>query len=118
MEIKAKFLLPASGIPQNTRLVSVIAQTHPDNHESGALIQFVNTGIYALYAAGVTQSCPQDWAWRIDIKALRLASGLTKPAAAALIGCPLRTYENWESGVNTPAPYVRNAALVALQSGE
>lgn len=37
---------------------------------------------------------------------LRSASGLTQAAMAERFGIPLRTIENWGSGVRTPPAYV------------
>ena len=42
----------------------------------------------------------------MDFSALRKASGLTQAAMADRFGIPLRTIENWDSGVRTPPGYV------------
>ena len=52
--------------------------------------------------------------FREELKAARLAAGITKPAAAALIMCPLRTYECWEDGSRVPPAYVQRDALRAI----
>lgn len=53
-----------------------------------------------------------------ELKNARIIARLTKPAAAELIGCPLRTYENWESGANTPPEYTQLHALRTLRALE
>ena len=57
--------LPA-GLPAGYRLVTKEAVTHPDNGQSGALLQVLATGLYVLYSAGVTISVPQDFARKLD----------------------------------------------------
>lgn len=54
----------------------------------------------------------------MELKNARIIAGLTKPAAAALVGCPLRTYEDWEAGRRTPADYTQSNALDALRGIE
>lgn len=50
-----------------------------------------------------------------DLRAARMAASLTQKRAAALIGVPLRTYQNWEYGVRTPPPYILKMALEILK---
>ena len=39
-----------------------------------------------------------------EIKAARQAAGLSQPAAAALIYCSFRTWQDWEAGIAQPHP--------------
>lgn len=48
-----------------------------------------------------------------DLLAWRVVAALTQPAAAALLGLPLRTYIEWETGRRP----VRQPRLVALAMG-
>lgn len=43
------------------------------------------------------------------LRAWRKANGLYKKEAASFLRIPLRTYENWEWGLNTPTEIVRYA---------
>lgn len=42
------------------------------------------------------------------LKAWRKAYGLTQKEAADRLGANLRTYQNWEAGVNTPPKITEN----------
>lgn len=41
-----------------------------------------------------------------DIKALKSASGMTNSQIFEFSGIPVRTLENWTSGIRTPSDYV------------
>ena len=51
-------------------------------------------------------------------KEARLASGLTRVAMSELMGIPLRTLENWESGTRIPSKYVERWVLKELKEIE
>lgn len=51
-------------------------------------------------------------------KEARLASGLTRAAMSELMGIPLRTLENWESGTRIPPKYVERWVLKELKEIE
>ena len=42
----------------------------------------------------------------MGIKSLRTSSGMTQAAFAELLGIPIRTIEDWESGRRKPPEYV------------
>ena len=48
------------------------------------------------------------------LKDTRRKAGLSQVKAAAKCGIPRRTWENWESEVNTPAVYVQEAVIKLL----
>lgn len=48
------------------------------------------------------------------IRFVRLAAGLTQSEAAALIGKPMRTWQNWEAPAGTPEHRAMDAALWEL----
>jgi DNA-binding transcriptional regulator YiaG len=49
-----------------------------------------------------------------EIRAARLSADLTQTEAAAVIGKPLRTWQNWEAPVSSPAHRAMDAALFEL----
>ena len=51
-------------------------------------------------------------------KEARLASGLTRATMSELMGIPLRTLENWESGTRIPPKYVERWVLKELKEIE
>ena len=50
-----------------------------------------------------------------QLKSARAATGLSQVKAAAALGVPRRTYENWEMGVSVPAEYVRISILEKME---
>ena len=51
-----------------------------------------------------------------DLRQLRKDLGLTQTRAAALLGVPMRTYQDWEGSEHNPPPYVQRMALITLQA--
>jgi DNA-binding transcriptional regulator YiaG len=49
-----------------------------------------------------------------EVRAARLAAGLTQTEAAAVIGKPLRTWQNWEAPADSPSHRSMDAALFEL----
>lgn len=42
----------------------------------------------------------------MSLKELRKATGLSAAEAAKVLGFPLKTWESWESGERSPAPFI------------
>ncbi len=53
--------------------------------------------------------------WPKFLKKFRANHELTQKQLSDLLQIPCRTLENWECGVNTPAPYLKTA-LKALEN--
>lgn len=53
---------------------------------------------------------------RYNIKEIREATGRSQKEFAQLYGIPLRTLQNWEQGINTPAPYIINLLAKTIPS--
>lgn len=51
----------------------------------------------------------------MTIKEARHIVGLTQRQLSDLLEIPLRTIENWESGVRTPPPYVEKLIVEKLE---
>jgi len=49
-----------------------------------------------------------------SIRAARTAAGLSQTAAAALIGKPLKTWQNWEAPADSPSHRNMDPALFEL----
>ena len=49
-----------------------------------------------------------------DVKTARLKANITQKTMSELFDIPLRTIENWESGVSTPPKYVQSLILDKL----
>jgi putative transcriptional regulator len=49
-----------------------------------------------------------------EVRAARQAAGLSQSAAAALIGKPLRTWQNWEAPEESPSHRAMDQALFDL----
>lgn len=47
--------------------------------------------------------------WPEFLKKFRASHELTQKNLADLLQIPCRTIENWESGINVPAPYLKRA---------
>ncbi|WP_390566153.1 helix-turn-helix domain-containing protein [Zavarzinella formosa] len=47
--------------------------------------------------------------WRAYLKDFRKRNRLTQNALASRLGISVRVVENWEAGINKPAPYLRRA---------
>ena len=50
-----------------------------------------------------------------DLKAARIAAGLTQQAMSDLLLIPKRTIEDWENGRRQPPPYVERLVLNELK---
>lgn len=50
------------------------------------------------------------------IKQKREELGLSRRQAAALVGVPVRTWEKWETGERTPAPYLEKLIIYYLEN--
>ena len=51
---------------------------------------------------------------RYNIKEIREVTGMSQKEFAQLYGIPFRTLQNWEQGINTPAPYIINLLAKTL----
>lgn len=51
----------------------------------------------------------------MNIKAARLASGLTQQAAADKLGIKIRTLQSWEQGYRKPSKFVETHLIKELQ---
>ena len=51
-----------------------------------------------------------------QLKAARLAAGLSQAATAEKTGIPKRSIENWEGGKNTPPAWAQRYILAELDS--
>lgn len=49
------------------------------------------------------------------IKEARVKTGMNRKEAAMLLEMPYRTLENWENGVNYPAPYIERLIIKVLE---
>lgn len=49
------------------------------------------------------------------IKEARIKTGMTRAEVARLLEMPYRTLENWENGVNYPAPYIERLIIKELE---
>ena len=49
------------------------------------------------------------------IKEARVKTGMNRKNAAMLLEMPYRTLENWENGVNYPAPYIERLIIKELE---
>lgn len=49
------------------------------------------------------------------IKEARVKTGMNRKEAAQLLEMPYRTLENWENGVNYPAPYIERLIIKELE---
>lgn len=49
-----------------------------------------------------------------EIRAARTAAGLTQTQAAALLGKPMRTWQNWEAPPDSPENRAMDGALFEL----
>ena len=49
------------------------------------------------------------------IKEARVKTGMNRKEAAMLLEMPYRTLENWENGVNYPAPYIERLIIKELE---
>lgn len=50
-----------------------------------------------------------------DLKAARLAAGLTQQQMSDIFKIPKRTIENWESGMRKPPEYVKTLVIEKLE---
>lgn len=50
-----------------------------------------------------------------ELKKTRIHCGYTQKSASELIGVPLRTWENWESGIRKPPNYVAKLIIEELK---
>lgn len=51
----------------------------------------------------------------MNIKAARLASGITQQAAADKLGIKIRTLQSWEQGYRKPSKFVETHLIKELQ---
>lgn len=51
-----------------------------------------------------------------QFKEARIITGLSRPDVERLLGIPVRTLENWESGVGQPGDYVKKMYLKELKN--
>lgn len=97
-------------IPDGWSVVRKMAIDHPTNSGiGGALCKNDATGRYALIAAGVVASCPQDWARDHDetnVRSIRATTAMSQAKFAAYLDIPKRTIENWEAGLRKCPDYV------------
>lgn len=49
------------------------------------------------------------------IKEARIKTGMTRAEVARLLEMPYRTMQNWENGVNYPAPYIERLIIKELE---
>lgn len=53
-----------------------------------------------------------------QLQEIKNASGMTNPEMAKKLEVPLRTFENWKSGVRTPPSYIQSAVIERLKEKE
>lgn len=51
----------------------------------------------------------------MSLKEMREAAGLTVLEAAKVLGFPVKTWESWENGERTPAPFIEKQIVEKLK---
>ena len=78
----------------------------------------IKTGIFALMQRAENakfheiKSLTQED--KMTLKELREATGLTAQEAAKVLGFPVKTWESWEEGEKSPAPFIEKAIIDKL----